>query len=133
MDYANIAFFTSTTKKNAAPALHKLIGKYVQDTNYSDKIKFTWFREYTDTDYDSKNSWDTMKYYHKIKKKYPNYQIVMIDDTESKVRFNPPECTIIVDNVEETGYFDMLLLDIMWKFFHLDEKTLTNIDSNYPF
>ena len=61
------------------------------------KLIFVWDRKKTIIDKDGYNSWDSIKSLDIIREEYPNYEkIIIIDDSESKLRFVSKDNKIII-------------------------------------
>jgi len=104
---ADVFVFTSTTKKNVDLIIPKLFtpGQIL-------KLLFIWDRSYTDPD-PMGRGWDTLKDLNKIKKEYPDYSILMIDDSPNKLRYNQSEEYLICEPFESTREFGDVLLNLI--------------------
>ena len=120
-----LAFYTSTTHKNANPVIKKICKK-----NYK-KLDFIWARDRTHFDPDPIKSHDTIKNISDVwdnpvinrRKKYGPTNTIIIDDSMRKIRFNNKSNCILVSTYDPTAtdknFFPNLLEKIQQKFIFL--------------
>jgi len=118
----NVAIYTSMLKNNMQATLNTIM-----TPNQIDKLLFIWCREYTIPDPDPINRWDTIKSIKLIQDVY-NYHIILVDDSERKVRFENPNNIILVkqfiDVNESENELKELQVKIENKFLLLKEKNV---------
>ena len=92
-----VSFFTATTYSNAHKILAAILTK-----NQLERCLFTWYRNQTREDTEGVESYATVKKledvfsYPKIKKLGYDYtNTLIIDDSESKMRYNPSKNVVI--------------------------------------
>lgn len=99
-DHYTVGFFTSTNQWNVDIILNKVLNrKQMKNT------AFKWYRDRTRFDPDSENSYDTIKKLEDVfdnpvinkERKYHSGNTVLIDDSETKTRFNDPKNILICE------------------------------------
>ena len=116
---ADVAIYTSMLNKNI-----KL--EHIFSNDEIERLVFIWDRSKTIKDKNGINKWDTLKSLEYIKKEYPNYdKIIIIDDSENKLRFIPIENKIIInpfENINENDGVLVELIDLIKSKLSLNEK-----------
>lgn len=95
----SVAIWTSTTFKNANPAIEYCF------KNLKPPL-FEWYRDKTDPDYHNElNPYATIKNISKVREYFPLYQnILIVDDSASKIRFNNPEESLVIEKSEKIDF-----------------------------
>lgn len=104
--YYKVAFFSSTTEKNAIPICNALLTEEQRNNTL-----FFWFRDKTRTDPES-NDHSTIKLVHDIREIYDYAKILIIDDSATKLRFNHASEVLVCDTYERNDD-DTHLLDLI--------------------
>ena len=106
LSIADVAIYTSMINKNID--LKGIIDK--------DKLQFIWDRSETIPDPESTNNWDTIKTLDKVFKEYPHYKnVLLIDDSERKVRFLDHSNYIVCKSYENVNEKEDILLKLIEK------------------
>jgi len=100
---SDVAIYTSMLQKN-------INLKEIFNEKEISKLIFVWDRKKTLSDKDGINEWDTIKSLDKIKQKYPEYKkIIIIDDSENKLRFIDNYNKIIITPFEDINESEEVL------------------------
>ena len=137
----DVGFFSSTTYQNAWSILEKLLSKEQQK-----QVKFYWYRDRTrlDPEYpkDGIENFDTVK---KIKdilespivnrnRDYTNRNVVLIDDSEDKTRFNDKKNIYTIKPFDISPYLESNRVDKKSEEVEIEEdmELLTMMDESIP-
>lgn len=118
----DVGIFSSTTYKNGNPVIRDVFGRK--------RLVFKWFRDRTKFDPecdDEKDSYKTVKYISDVitnpivnyNRNYNKFNVVIVDDEYSKVRFNDISNVIVYNSSDislEIDNFDRLRVIIDQKF-----------------
>jgi len=106
MSKYRVAIWSSTTDYNTNPIIKSIFPKHIIE-----RFLFIWHREFTELDpdygkegYEHIQKYDTIKPIDNIKaspiinysRKWDRHNMIIIDDSPDKLRFNPPENNIVV-------------------------------------
>lgn len=105
-DNFTIGFFSSTTKPNAKAILDSLLS--VEQAN---KTLFYWFRDRTKADLEL-GGHETIKLASDIRQEYQDLDLLMLDDSSDKMRYNDPKDYIICNSYDGRDE-DTYLLDLI--------------------